>query len=305
MQQIEIGRQPVRSVAAGSGGLRRWLRPRGVWLVVPNWLWAGLFFVLPLCIIVVYSFLPIDANGNATPGFTWDNYAQLNDPLYIHIFWRSILMSLGSTALCLGLGYPLAYFMAMCAGRYKNLCLALVIVPFWTSFLIRTYGWIIVLSPNGLLTGLLRGLHLVTQPLEILFTPFSVMLGMTYNYLPLMIFPLYVSLERVDRRVLEAARDLYADGWDAFRRVTLPLSIPGIVAGSLLVGIPTTGEFLIPDILGGAHTEMIGNAVSDQFLVALDWPFGAAMAMALMVILMVGIVLYLRLVRTSPEASVL
>ena len=261
--------------------------------------------MLPLCIIVVYSFLPIDNNANATPGFTWDNYIQLNDPLYIHIFWRSILMSLGSTALCLGLGYPLAYFMAMRAGRYKTLCLALVIVPFWTSFLIRTYGWIILLSPNGLLTGLLRALHLTTQPLDILFTPFSVMLGMTYNYLPLMIFPLYVSLERVDRRVLEAARDLYADGWDAFRRVTLPLSVPGIVAGSLLVGIPTTGEFLIPDILGGARTEMIGNAVSDQFLVALDWPFGAAMAMALMVILMVAIVLYLRLARTNPEASVL
>ena len=210
MAHTEIGRQPVVSVAARTGGLRRLLRPRGVWLLVPNWLWAGLFFMVPLCIIVVFSFLPIDSNGNATLGFTWDNYTQLNDPLYIHIFWRSILMSLGSTALCLGLGYPLAYFMAMSAGRYKNLCLALVIVPFWTSFLIRTYGWIILLSPNGLLTGLLRALHLITQPLDILFTPFSVMLGMTYNYLPLMVFPLYVALERVDRRVLEAARDLYA-----------------------------------------------------------------------------------------------
>ncbi len=285
--------------------LRRLLRPRGGWLLLPNALWSGLFFLAPLCIILVYSFLPIDEFGSAVPGFTLDNYAGLNDPLYFHIFWRSILMSLGSTALCLVLGYPLAYFIAMRAGRYKNFALLMVIVPFWTSFLIRTYGWVILLSPNGLLTGIFRWLHLITQPLDILFTPFSVMLGMTYNYLPLMIFPLYVSLERVDRRVLEAARDLYADDWSAFRRVTLPLSLPGIVAGSLLVGIPATGEFLIPDILGGARTEMIGNAVSDQFLVAQDWPFGAAMAIVLMVILLLAIILYLRVVRSNPAANVL
>jgi spermidine/putrescine transport system permease protein len=181
----------------------------------------------------------------------------------------------------------------------------LVIVPFWTSFLIRTYGWVIILSPNGLLTGILRWLHLMTGQLDLLFTPFSVMLGMTYNYLPLMIFPLYVSLERVDRRVLEAARDLYADDWATFRGVTLPLSQPGIVAGSLLVGIPATGEFLIPDVLGGARTEMIGNAVSDQFLQAVDWPFGSAMSIVLMVLLMAAIVVYLRLVRSNPAASVL
>ena len=305
MARTEVQVSPAIVTPARLRRLRRAVRPRGGWLLLPNALWATLFFLLPLCIIVVYSFLPIDDSGNARPGFTLDNYIGLNDSLYIHIFWRSMAMSFGSTTLCLLIGYPLAYFMAMNAGRYKNLCLLLVIVPFWTSFLIRTYGWIVLLSPNGLLTGLLRGLHIITQPLDILFTPFSVMLGMTYNYLPLMILPLYVSLEKVDRRVLEAARDLYADGWSAFRRVTLPLSLPGIVAGSLLVGIPTTGEFLIPDILGGAHTEMIGNAVSDQFLQALDWPFGAAMAIVLMVILLAAIVLYLRLVRSNPEASVL
>ena len=304
MAQTEIRTSPTLALPRRRT-LTRLLKPRGGWLLVPNWLWASLFFLLPLCIIVVYSFLPIDANGNATLGFTWDNYTSLNDPLYIRIFVRSVAMSLGSTVLCLALGYPLAYFMAMRAGRYKNLCLALVIVPFWTSFLIRTYGWIIVLSPNGLLATVMRGLHMITQPLDILFTPFSVMLGMTYNYLPLMIFPLYVSLERVDRRVLEAARDLYAGDWAAFRRVTLPLSVPGIVAGSLLVGIPATGEFLIPDLLGGARTEMIGNVVSDQFIQAFDWPFGSAMAIVLMLILLVAIVLYLRVIRTNPEASVL
>ena len=146
---------------------------------------------------------------------------------------------------------------------------------------------------------------MITQPLDILYTPLSVMLGMTYSYLPLMVFPLYVSLEKVDRRVLEAARDLYADGWSAFRRVTLPLSLPGIVAGSLLVGIPSTGEFLIPDLLGGSRTEMIGNAISDQFTQAFDWPFGSAMSLVMMIILLGAIVLYLRMVRRNPEAGVL
>lgn len=302
MAQVDL---PVQQAPVAHRKPRPLLHPRGGWLLLPNALWAGLFFVIPLCIIVVYSFLPIDDSGNARLGFTWDNYSSLNDPLYLHIFWRSVLMSLGSTLACLLLGYPLAYFMAMRAGRLKNLCLLLVIVPFWTSFLIRTYGWVILLSPNGLLDGLLRDLRVIAQPLEVLYTPLSIILGMTYNYLPLMILPLYVSLEKVDRRVLEAARDLYAGEWAAFRRVTLPLSLPGIVAGSLLVGIPSTGEFLIPDILGGSRTEMIGNAVSDQFLQAQDWPFGAAMAIALMLILLAAIVVYLRLVRTNPEASVL
>jgi spermidine/putrescine transport system permease protein len=304
MARIEAQARPSPSAARRST-LQRLLRPRGGWLLLSNALWASLFFLIPLCIIVIYSFLPIDDNGNATTGFTLDNYVQLNDPLYIHIFWRSIAMSLGSTVCCLLLGYPLAYFMAMQAGRFKNLCLLLVIVPFWTSFLIRTYGWIILLSPNGLLTGVLRALHMITQPLDILYTPLSVMLGMTYSYLPLMVFPLYVSLEKVDRRVLEAARDLYADGWSAFRRVTLPLSLPGIVAGSLLVGIPSTGEFLIPDLLGGSRTEMIGNAISDQFTQAFDWPFGSAMSLVMMIILLGAIVLYLRMVRRNPEAGVL
>lgn len=241
--------------------------------------------VVPLAIVVVYSALTRGAYGGIELPWTLDNYARLWDPLYGAILWRSLWIAAVSTVLCLVLGFPLALFVVQSgarSGARKNIWLALVILPFWTSFLIRTYAWIFLLRDTGLINTALLGLGVIDAPLPMLYNNGAVILGLVYGYLPFMVLPLYATLERLDPSLLEAAADLGARPWDALWRVTLPVCAPGIRAGAVLVFVPCLGTYLTSDMLGGGRTVLVGNLVQNQFTTARDWPFGAAASLALM-----------------------
>ncbi len=264
-------------------------------LVGPTTLYLVLFFVAPLLIVLVYSFLTRGAYGQLIWQFTLQNYVRVVDPLYMGILWRSTVMAAANTLLCLLFSYPFAYAIARTENeRKRNLLLILVMVPFWTNFLVRTYAWRVILGADGPLNGLLLGLGIIREPLPLIFNNGAVMVGLVYGYMPFMVLPLYAAIERLDFSLVEAAHDLYADGRAAFLQVILPLSMPGIVAGSILVFIPSLGAFVTPDLLGGSKTVMIGNLIQSQFLTARDWPFGSAFSMLLMLVVLGATLLYFR-----------
>jgi spermidine/putrescine transport system permease protein len=270
-------------------------------LLVPAGLWYVVFFLAPLAYMVVISFGENPPYGGAPAlGFHLDSYKLLADPLYVNVFVVTLRMALIGTLACLLVGYPLAYFMATRAGRYKTTFLLLIIVPFWTSFLIRTYAWETILDSDGVLSNVLRAVGLLHAPLDVLYTPWAIFIGIVYNYLPLMIFPLYVALERMDKRLIEASKDLGAGRFATFWYVTLPVTLPGVVTGCLLVFIPLTGEYLIPAILGGSKNLFMGNLIGEQFLglgAGTNWPFGAALGVTVVVLLLALVYIYLRVFR--------
>ena len=264
-------------------------------LLSPVTVWLGLFFLAPLLLILAYSFGKSGVYGGITLGFYPSNYLKVFDPLYLEIIVRTLVIALINTFLCLLVGYPLAYFIAFKGGRRKTLLILLVMVPFWTSLLLRTYAWVVILrGDNGIANRVLQFLHITDHPLDLIFTQQAVMMGMVYSYLPFMILPLYAALEKFDRRLKEAAQDLGASRWHTFWRVTFPLSMPGVIAGSILVFIPSAGEFVIPTLLGGARTVMVGNLIQSQFGNARDWAFGSALAVMLAVLLVGAIMFYVR-----------
>jgi spermidine/putrescine transport system permease protein len=240
----------------------------------------------PLAIVCVYSLMTRGAYGGVELPFTFENYTRFWDPLYGAILWRSCWIAAVATALCLVLAFPLALFIAR-AGSKKNLYLSLVILPFWTSFLIRTYAWMFLLRDTGLINTLLQALGLIHDPLPMLYNNGAVILGLVYGFLPFMVLPLYATLERMDPSLAEASADLGARPLQTLWRVTLPLCAPGIRAGSILVFVPCLGTYLTSDLLGGSKTILIGNLVQNQFTSARDWPFGAAASLALMALAMV------------------
>jgi ABC-type spermidine/putrescine transport system permease subunit I len=252
-------------------------------LAGPSFLWTLLFFLAPLAILVVYSFGQIDTI-TLQPYFGWtlDNYERVGEPLYRCAVARSLLLSAAATGLCLLVGYPLAYWISTLAPARQRLALLLIIVPFWTSYLVRTYAMASLLSNGGPLERVLQTLGVIDGPLNLLYSREAVAVGIVYSYLPLMVLPLYVALERIDSSLRQAASDLGAPPRRVFRRVILPLSVPGIVAGCLLVGIPATGEYVIPIILGGDKTLMFSNIISNQFFEVGDYAFGSALAVSLM-----------------------
>jgi spermidine/putrescine transport system permease protein len=262
-------------------------------LLAPGTLWLAVFFVIPVLIMLVYSFMPRGVYGGVESGFTLEHYARFFDPLYLDVLRRTFLWSLVCTVLCLALGYPVAYTIVR-SGRWRNLLLLLVVLPFWTSFLVRTFAMIFLLRDTGLINGWLERLGLIRQPLTLLYTPFAVMVGLVYGFLPFMILPIYASLEKLDPSLLEAAEVLGARPAARFRQVTLPLSMPGVIAGCLLVFIPALGSFLTADLLGGAKQMMIGNLVQNQFAAARNWPFGSAASFIVMSLVVVAVWLYLR-----------
>jgi spermidine/putrescine transport system permease protein len=236
---------------------------------------------VPFVILASYSFQSRGAYGGVIPPWTLENWQRLADPLYAGILARSFLVAALSTALCLFLAFPLAMAITR-GGRWKNLLLALVMLPFWTSLLIRTYAWMFLLRDTGLVNTWLMRMGLVNEPLPLLYNWGAVVLGLVYAHLPFMVLPLYAALERQEPQLLEAAADLGARDWQAFWRVTLPLAAPGIRSGVLLVFIPCVGTYLIPDLLGGGKTILAGTLIQNQFTAARDWPFGAALSLALM-----------------------
>ena len=246
-----------------------------------------------MAIVLAYSLLSRGIYGGVERPFTFESYTRLIDPLYGGILLRSFWISGLSTLLCLVLGFPMALFIAR-SGARRNLYLNLVILPFWTSFLVRTYAWMFLLRDTGLINTILQSLGIIREPLPLLYNDGAVILGLVYGYLPFMVLPLYTTLEKLDKSLLEASADLGATPWVTLTRIVIPLSAPGIRAGSILVFITCLGAYLTPDLLGGSKTVMIGNVIQNQFTQARDWPFGAALSLALMALVMVMLIVILR-----------
>jgi spermidine/putrescine transport system permease protein len=263
-------------------------------LLAPGGFWLLAFFLVPLVIMFVYSLMPRGIYGGVEPGFTLEHYARFFDPLYLQVLQRTFAWSIGCTVICLLLGYPVAYVIVR-SGRWRTFLLFLVVLPFWTSFLVRTFAMIFLMRDTGLINSWLLKLGMIDEPMTLLYTPFAVMVGLVYGFLPFMILPIYASLEKVDLSLLEAAEVLGARPGARFRRVTLPLSTPGVVAGSLLVFIPALGSFLTADLLGGAKQVMIGNLVQNQFSSARNWPFGSAASFIVMALVLAAVMFYLRI----------
>lgn len=274
---------------------------RRAWgLLAPGTVWLVLFFAVPVLIMAGYSVMERGTYGGVEGGFTLESYARFFDPLYLRILARTVWLATVTTLACLVVGYPLAYAIAG-AGRWKHALLFLVVLPFWTSFLVRTYAIMFLLRDTGLVNSALMASGLTDAPLTLLYTPGAILAGLVYGYLPFMVLPVYASLEKLDPALLEAAESLGARPAARFVRVTLPLSMPGVVAGCLLVFIPSLGAFLTPDLLGGAKQVMVGNLIQQQFGAARDWPFGSAISFVLMALVLVAVYAFLRRGSALPE----
>ncbi len=274
------------------------------WLLAPGFVWILLFFFLPLLLVLVVSFAARGTYGGIVWRFGLTNYLDLLHPLYVRIFGQSVLFAGITTLLCLAMGFPLAYYMARTSPKWQGVWVLLVMIPFWTNFLVRTYAWMSILRAEGLLNTILIQMGAIETPIEILYTNAAVLIGLVYGYLPFMVLPLYVAIERLDPRLVEAAWDLYASGWSVFRRVILPLTKPGVIAGCLLVFIPSLGAFITPDLLGGARTMMVGNLIQHEYLVVRDWPLGSAISFVLMLVVVVAMVAYVRSERRLRQNEV-
>jgi len=268
-------------------------RRQGLLLALPAYAYLLVFFAFPLIIVVVYSFATRNVRGaTELSGWNLDSYARLGDELIRTIVLRSAGLALLTTVICLVLAYPFAYFAATRRPVVRNLMLVFVMIPFWSNFLVRNYAWRVLLGNDGPFSQLTELLGLGET--RILFTPTAVVLGLVYGFLPFMILPLYASIERMDWSLLEASRDLGATGMQTFRRITLPLSMPGVIAGSILVFIPSLGAYVTPEILGGAKTTLLGSYIVSQFLEARNWPVGAATSTVLMAAMLVATLVYFR-----------
>ncbi len=257
-------------------------------------LWMLAFFFLPLLLVFAISFASRGPYGGVQWAFSLTNYAMIVDPLYLRIYGRSLLLAAATTGICLLIGYPLAYFIARVPARWQGIWLLLVIIPFWTNFLVRTYAWMFLLRSEGLLNTVLLNAGVIHTPVEILYTDWAVLIGLVYGYLPFMVLPLYAAIERLNRSVVEASVDLYANGWSVFWRVIVPLTKSGVIAGCLLVFIPAIGAYITPDLLGGARTMMVGNLIQHEYLIIHDWPFGSAISFVLMTLVLLGVMAYFK-----------
>lgn len=284
-------------------------RRSNAWLLlVPAGIWYLVFFLIPMLFPLVFSFAQSDPTGGVVlKNFSADNYGRFvkcswlafgaaGECIYIKVFLQTVMFAMLGTLGCLIIAYPLAYYLATRAGKWRTTLLVLIIVPFWTSFLIRTYAWQVLLADQGIVNSLFISIGLITDATRIrmLDTPYAVYMGIIYNYLPLIVFPLYVSLERLDKSLLEASKDLGANRLATFRQVTLPLTYPGLFTGVLLTFIPLTGEYIIPSLLGGSKTLLMGNLIANQFLQARDWAFGSASAIVLIATLVLFVLLWFR-----------
>jgi spermidine/putrescine transport system permease protein len=276
--------------------------PTPATLILPALSWFVFFIVIPLSIVLVYSFSTRGTYGGVVFQFTWENYIRALDWVYLKIFFNSLKLATLTTFSCLVIGYPVAFVMATSGTKLRNFLLMLVVVPFWTNFIVRVYAVKLVLSEQGPLMAILTGMGVLSAPLDLNHTAFAVWVGMVTNYLPFMVLPLYVALEKFDFTLLEAARDLGASSRTLLTRVLFPMTKAGVVTGCIFVFTPALGEFVIPDLLGGARSMLIGNLVTEQFLKTRDWPFGAALSLLLIVTVMGTLWIYLRSNKTGEVA---
>jgi spermidine/putrescine transport system permease protein len=272
-------------------------------LLGPAVAWWLAFFLAPVALLLAYSFLERGPFGGVVYDLTLDNYVRALDPLYTRVLLTSVRIAALTTAIALVVAYPAASFIASAPRRWRAPLLVLVILPFWTSFLIRTYAWIVLLNPAGLVNRLLQGAGLTDAPVSLLYNEFAVVLGLVYAYLPLMVLPIYASLERLGPQAREAAGDLYATPRATLWKVTVPLTMPGIIAGCIFVFVPSLGNFIVPDLLGGGRKIMVGNLIQQQFLTARDWPFGAVLAMSIVVLMVVVLAVQAGVLRRQQEVD--
>lgn len=264
-------------------------------LLGPSVFWLFVFFVAPILIVFVVSFGKRSLLGLVEYGFHIDNYVRVfSDPIYLRIFWRSLWLAVVNTVLCLLLAYPFAFYIARQSPKWQTILIFLVMVPFWTNFLIRTYALMFIIRDTGLINNILISLGVIDEPITILFTQSAIMLGLLYGYLPFAVLPLYASIEQLDFNYVQAAQDLGANNVRVFLRVILPLTMPGVVAASIIVFIPSLGAFVTPDLMGGGNTFLVGNVLQQQFLTVRDWPFGSAMGFILMIMVLAATMIYFR-----------
>jgi spermidine/putrescine transport system permease protein len=292
-----------RPADGSASGIVRWFRSSNtgpiLGLISPAAAWLLVFFLIPLVLVLLVSLGERGNAGQVVYSWTLKNYTRFfskvgQSYLYVQIFARSLGIAFVNTLLCLLIGYPLAYFIARQPTRRRNVLLLLVMIPFWTNFLVRTYAWMVILRDTGVINNAFLALGLISKPLPLLYNQGAVILGLFYGYLPFMILPLYASIEKFDFSLVEAAQDLGANTLRTFLRVMLPLTRPGIVAGSILVFIPSIGAYVTPDLMGGAKVTMVGNLLQQQFLKIRDWPFGSAVGFILMLTVLGATMLYFR-----------
>jgi len=272
-------------------------------LLAPGALWLVLLFIAPFGVVVAVSLGTTDILGKPIFGWYPENYQQVFDPLFVPVFLRSAMFAVVTTVLCLLIGYPVAYTIARYGGRYRNLLIVLIILPWFADYLVRIYAWIVILGDQGVVNGLLQAAGFRgSPPITFLNTPFSVVGGLVYDFLPFMILPIYAALERMNPSLIEAGKDLYGTPLQTFLHVTWPATIQGVVAGAVLVGLPAVGDFATAQLLGGPNTYMIGNLIQAQFTGGGYWPFGAALTIVLMALLSILAVFYLRTASRAVEA---
>ena len=277
---------------AGSANRRK---NRAGWLAAPMLIWSAVFVGAAILYIIALSFLKRNPEGSgAIFEFTLENYAKLFQPGYAKVFWRTLLLAAETTLLCVLIGYPFGLLLARVEGRMRTFLLLLVIVPFWTNALVRIYGWRILLMGTGVVNKLLAALGLIEKPLKLINTHGAVLLGMVYGLIPFMILSTYTSAEKLDRRLIDAGRDLGAKPWKVFFTVELPLTLPGLMSGCVLVFVPSLALFFISDLLGGTGDVYVGNLVNDQLLISRDWPFAAALSVVLLVVTALVMLIYRR-----------
>jgi spermidine/putrescine transport system permease protein len=267
--------------------------------LAPGALWLLLLFVVPVVLVLALSFGYTDDLGEAIYDTRLDNYERLVDPDYLPVLFRSVGFALAAVALCLLIGYPVAYYIAVFGGRWKNVLIALVVLPFFVNYLIRTYAWIAMLGDDGLVNGVFD------TSIRFINTPYAVVGGLVYGFLAFMILPIYAALDRMDPALIEAGKDLYGGPWETFRHVTWPHTVQGVLAGSVLVFLPAVGDFVAASLLGGPEEVMVGNLIQQQFQASDNWPFGAALTIAMMTVLLILMSFYLRAAaRETKEARV-
>lgn len=265
------------------------------------WVWLAIFALVPNLLVLITSMMQQGDSELVRLQLTIDNYIQLFDPIYFKVLIRSFYVAGLCTLVCLLIGYPFAYFIARSQSRYRGLLLFLVIIPFWTSSLIRTYAIIAIIKMHGVLNSILLWLGIIHQPLHILYSDTAAIIGLVYSLLPFMILPLYANIEKLDTRLIDAARDLGANMFRVFGKVVLPLTLPGIVAGTMLVFLPATSMFYITDLLGGSKTMLVGNLIENQFLAARNWPLGAAVSILLTAFMGLLLLLYWRISKNRTD----
>ena len=288
------------------GGSANRRKNRAGWMALPMLVWSAVFVGAAILYIIVLSFLKRNPDGNgAILEFTLENYAKLMQPGYAKVFWQTLLLAAETTALCVLIGYPFGLLLAKVEGRMRTFLLLLVIVPFWTNALVRIYGWKILLMGTGVVNKLLTALGLVDKPLKLINTHGAVVLGMVYGLIPFMILSTYSSAEKLDRGLTDAGRDLGAKPWRVFLTVELPLTLPGLISGGVLVFVPSLALFFISDLLGGPDDVLVGNLINDQLLRSRDWPFAAALAVVLLVVTAIVMLIYRRAGGKSSDMTLM